>query len=181
MGVVTSKLLADTCGCEPSKKERITMLTAMSKPDSPILNADQPKLDPIPDDMDGNIPNYTISTILGCGAFGKVKLCYHTKTKEYRAIKIINKYNMISFSMENSVLNEFKILNCTSIKHEFIVKFLDCYQTNKMIYFIMEYIQGGEFFNFINYDENGFTIFYDNAPFYIAQVCIFLFFLMISI
>lgn len=35
--------------------------------------------------------DYTIKDVLGSGAYGEVRKCIHLRTKEVRAVKIINK------------------------------------------------------------------------------------------
>ena len=44
--------------------------------------------------------DYTIKDVLGSGAYGEVRKCIHLRTKETRAVKIINKSLMKSKELD---------------------------------------------------------------------------------
>ena len=76
--------------------------------------------------------------VLGKGSFGKVIKSMDLKLNKEVAIKIINKYNNEKYDLFKEEINILKTIN-----HPNIVKLYDYYETNKNIYIIMEYIEGG--------------------------------------
>lgn len=78
------------------------------------------------------------------GAFGEVRKAYHYKTKEYWAIKIIYKYQIQNTKQIN---REIKILE--NLDHPNIVKIYEYFEDKWFYYLVMEFLEGGELFEFI--------------------------------
>jgi hypothetical protein len=89
---------------------------------------------------------YTLSDDIGEGKFGVVKLGIHKKTSEKVAIKIIKKTAMTLADME-LVRSEMDIMKLC--KHPNIVRLLDHFENSEYIFLVMEYLQGGDFGNFL--------------------------------
>jgi hypothetical protein len=89
---------------------------------------------------------YTLSDDIGEGKFGVVKLGIHKKTDEKVAIKIIKKTAMTLADME-LVRSEMDIMKLC--KHPNIVRLLDHFENSEYIFLVMEYLQGGDFGNFL--------------------------------
>lgn len=84
---------------------------------------------------------------LGHGTFGKVKLALHRPTGEYVAIKILNKAKIIDGADVERVAREIYILKL--IRHSNIIQLYEIIETSKYLFLIMEYVEGGELFNYI--------------------------------
>ena len=84
---------------------------------------------------------------LGTGTFGKVRLCRHIPTNTYYCVKILSKERVIHLKQQAHVQNEKWVLsNCN---HPFIVKLYATFQDDQLLYFVMDYVPGGELFTLI--------------------------------
>ena len=116
-----------------------------------------------------SLSDFTLLETLGTGTFGIAKLCVHTKTKNHFCIKILNKERIIRLKQETHIKNEKDVLS-TAI-HPFIVKLYATFQDKLSLYFLMEYIPGGELFTRIR--RNGFLS--ENVTrFYTSEIVIVL-------
>jgi len=98
-----------------------------------------------------NVPvilgQYRLGKTLGIGAFGKVKLGQHLITGQKVAIKILNKGKIKHMEMAEKVRREINILKmCT---HPHIIRLYEVIDTPSDIFVIMEYVAGGELFDYI--------------------------------
>ena len=90
---------------------------------------------------------YTQIKELGEGAFGKVIKVEHKFTKEYRAIKIIDKTNLIDGIEDNEIENEITILK--SLDHPNIIKVYEFYDYNGSIFIVSELVGDGDLYKLI--------------------------------
>lgn len=81
---------------------------------------------------------------LGEGSYGKVKLVLDTHFNKQVALKIIPKDRNMKMSR---VKREIRILRL--LHHPHIVKLYDVFESDKDIVLSMEYVEGGELFNYI--------------------------------
>lgn len=98
-----------------------------------------------------NVPivlgQYRLGKTLGIGAFGKVKMAFHIITGQKVAVKILNKGKIKHMEMAEKVRREINILKmCT---HPHIIRLYEVIDTPSDIFVIMEYVSGGELFDFI--------------------------------
>jgi MAP/microtubule affinity-regulating kinase len=94
----------------------------------------------------GNIGYYNFERNLGEGNFAKVKLAVHTITKEKVAIKIIDKTKLDEINSKK-LFREVRIMKL--LNHAHIVKLYEVIDTPDELYLIMEYVKGGEIFDYI--------------------------------
>lgn len=85
-----------------------------------------------------------IKSTLGCGAFGRVKLCKLQSKDQYFALKCQSKKAIIESGLQEHVLNEMRVMKLLS--HPFIAQLCSALQDNCYIYFVLELLQGGELF-----------------------------------
>ena len=90
---------------------------------------------------------YETKEIIGKGTFSEVKLGINRKTKEKVAIKILEKSKLINKDDLERVEREIKILK--NFNNLNIVKANEIFQTENNHFFIMEYCENGELFNYI--------------------------------
>jgi len=82
--------------------------------------------------------------ILGCGGFGVVELYEHRVTRSTYALKGLSKGYILKTGMQDSVMNEKKILMMTD--SPFIIRLFETYNTRQMLYFLLEPALGGELY-----------------------------------
>ncbi|KAK2655698.1 hypothetical protein Ddye_008750 [Dipteronia dyeriana] len=97
--------------------------------------------------VDMFLPNYKLGKTLGIGSFGKVKIAEHALTGHKVAIKILNRRKIKNMEMEEKVRREIKIL--TLFKHPHITRLYEVIETPTYIYYVMEYMESGELFDYI--------------------------------
>lgn len=91
------------------------------------------------------IDDFELLRLIGKGAHGKVILCEKKNSPgQLYAMKIIKKQHII----ENNQLEHTKAENLilSSINHVFLVSLKYAFQTNQKLYFVMEFMKGGELF-----------------------------------
>ena len=82
--------------------------------------------------------------VLGQGAFGKVVLAQKKDNKKIYAIKILKKREILETGQLEHTLAEKMILS--HVNHPFLVGLEYAFQTDERIYFVMEFMIGGEMF-----------------------------------
>ncbi|XVF05842.1 hypothetical protein REPUB_Repub05bG0208100 [Reevesia pubescens] len=87
---------------------------------------------------------YELGRLLGCGAFAKVYHARNLSTGQSVAIKVINKKKLSSTSLMSNVKREISIMS--RLNHPYIVKLYEVLATKTKIYFVMEFVKGGELF-----------------------------------
>ncbi|OAY24962.1 CBL-interacting serine/threonine-protein kinase 12 [Manihot esculenta] len=88
---------------------------------------------------------YEIGKLLGHGTFAKVYLARNVKTNESVAIKVIDKEKILKGGLIAHIKREISILR--RVRHPNIVQLFEVMATKAKIYFVMEYVRGGELFN----------------------------------
>jgi hypothetical protein len=115
--------------------------------------------------MDFNIADLEIRATLGCGAFGRVKLCKLAKKDMYFALKCQAKKSIVDSGLQEHVLNEMRIMK--KINHPYIARLFLALQDKQYIYFVLELLQGGELFTHL---RNRGKLAEQSARFYAATV-----------
>lgn len=82
---------------------------------------------------------------LGTGSFGRVMLVQHKATKEFYAMKILDKQKVVKLKQVEHTLNEKKIL--AAISFPFLVSLEYSFKDNSNLYMILEFVTGGEMFS----------------------------------
>ncbi|KPJ14791.1 5'-AMP-activated protein kinase catalytic subunit alpha-2 [Papilio machaon] len=93
------------------------------------------------------IGHYTLGATLGVGTFGKVKIGEHQLTKHKVAVKILNRQKIKSLDVVGKIRRE--IQNLKLFRHPHIIKLYQVISTPTDIFMIMEYVSGGELFDYI--------------------------------
>jgi protein kinase X len=116
---------------------------------------------------DINLDSFELMDTLGTGSFGRVRLVKYKEDKNYYALKILKKSEVIYLKQVEHVKTEKKLLEV--ISHPFIVNLMGAFQDDKNLYLMMEYIIGGEFFSLLR-KAGRFPN--DMSVFYAAQIAL---------
>lgn len=96
---------------------------------------------------------YEVKDAVGKGKFGTVKLGIHKKTGKKVAIKVMKKKQM---TLQDIELQKREIEILKICQHPSIIKLLDVFENQDYIYIVMEYLKGGDLFNYL--EKRDFTI-----------------------
>jgi len=133
--------------------------------------------------VDGNIPadpldlggtalsvgDFNMGKTLGTGAFGRVRFVTYKPNGQHYALKMLKKAAIIKMKQVDHIVSEKNIL--TQMNHPFIVNMYGSFHDPRLIFMVLEYIVGGEFFTHLRKAQR-----FDDGQscFYAAQItCIF--------
>ena len=112
-----------------------------------------------------SLQDFEILKVLGKGTFGKVMLGREKGTRELFAIKILKKDVILEKEEVGHTLTENTVLQSTD--HPFLTSLKYSFQTNELLCFVLEYVNGGELFFHLS-KEKLFTE--PRARFYAAEI-----------
>jgi len=111
------------------------------------------------------VDDFQLLHTIGKGSFGKVLQVRKKDNGQIYAMKILNKKNIIDNNELEHTKTERNIL--MKLAHPFLVNLNYCFQSEENLYFIMDYINGGELFFHLQ-KEHKFTP--DRVRFYSAEI-----------
>ena len=96
---------------------------------------------------------YEIKNTLGKGKFGLVKSAIHKKTGKNVAVKVMSKKDM---TVQDVELQRREIEILKMCQHPHIIRLLDLFENQDYIYIIMEQLDGGDLFTYL--EKRKFTV-----------------------
>ncbi|OVA15284.1 Protein kinase domain [Macleaya cordata] len=87
---------------------------------------------------------YEMGRLLGQGTFAKVHYGKHLRSGESVAIKVINKDQVKKEGLMEQIKREISVMRL--VRHPNVVELKEVMATKGKIYFVMEYVRGGELF-----------------------------------
>jgi len=118
-----------------------------------------------PQKQTASLDDYTRIKTLGTGSFGRVMLVQNKQTKEYHAMKILDKQKVVKLKQVEHTLNEKRILQ--AVDFPFLVKLDSHFKDNSYLYMVLEFVPGGEMFSHLR--KSG-RFSESTARFYAAQI-----------
>eukprot|EP01084_Bolivina_argentea_P087098 157364_1 len=111
------------------------------------------------------LSDFTLKNTLGKGAFSRVRLVTHIKSRRIFAMKKTRKSRVIDMHQETHIKQESKILS--KISHPFIANIFGAFQDEYFVYTILELVPGGELYTLFR-TKRSFSIY--ETQFYSAQI-----------
>jgi len=91
------------------------------------------------------LDHFNFLAVLGKGNFGKVMLAETKASKQLYAIKVLKKEFIIENDEVESTKSERDVfIIANKARHPFLLNLHACFQTETRVYFVMEYISGGD-------------------------------------
>ncbi len=93
------------------------------------------------------VGQYEIGKQIGSGSFSHVHLGIHTITRKEVAVKIFSREKIRELHLGEKIDREIRVLKL--FRHPHIIRLYEVIDTEKHIYMFLEYISGGELFDYI--------------------------------
>jgi len=114
-----------------------------------------------------DVKDFDLLCVIGKGSFGKVLQVRKKDTGRIYAMKVLNKKNILENNELEHTKTEKNILQ--KLAHPFLVNLNYSFHTSDKLYFVMDYINGGELFYHLQKDHKFPP---ERAKFYCAEIAV---------
>ncbi|XP_032448456.1 serine/threonine-protein kinase Sgk2 isoform X3 [Lynx canadensis] len=104
--------------------------------------------------------------VIGKGSYGKVLLAKRKSDGMFYAVKVLQKKSILQKKEQNHIMAERSVL-LKSVQHPFLVGLRYSFQTPEKLYFVLDYVNGGELFFHLQRERRFLE---PRARFYAAEV-----------
>ncbi|MFT7809193.1 serine/threonine-protein kinase Sgk3 [Arapaima gigas] len=104
--------------------------------------------------------------VIGKGSFGKVLLAKRKLDGKYYAVKVLQKRVIVNRREQKHIMAERNVL-LKNVKHPFLVGLHYSFQTTDKLYFVLDFVNGGELFFHLQRER---TFPEPRAKFYVAEM-----------
>eukprot|EP00392_Amoebophrya_sp_AT5.2_P000538 g539.t1 len=95
-------------------------------------------------DLSFALSDFDLGTTLGIGAFGRVYFALEKQTNRRVALKSLKKAKLVRQNQAKQAWCERNLL--ARLQHPFLVNLFGVFQTARNVFFVLEFVRGGEFF-----------------------------------
>ncbi|KAL3093152.1 hypothetical protein niasHT_022602 [Heterodera trifolii] len=120
------------------------------------------------------LEDFELLTVIGRGSYAKVVQAEHKKTGQIYAIKIIKKSLVVTDEEDIDWIQTEKSVFETASNHPFLVGLHSCFQTDSRLFFVIEFIPGGDLMFHMQRQQK---LPEEHARFYSAEIILALHFL----
>ncbi|XP_048868168.1 serine/threonine-protein kinase Sgk3-like isoform X1 [Brienomyrus brachyistius] len=110
--------------------------------------------------------DFDFLAVIGKGSFGKVLLAKRKLDGKYYAVKVLQKRIIVNRREQKHIMAERNVL-LKSLQHPFLVSLHYSFQTTDKLYFILDFVNGGELFFHLQRER---TFPEPRARFYVAEM-----------
>ncbi|XP_041108383.1 serine/threonine-protein kinase Sgk1-like isoform X2 [Polyodon spathula] len=159
----------------PCKHSEVQSILNLNPPQEPELMNDNPSPPPSPSQQINLGPSsnpqakpsdFNFLKVIGKGSFGKVLLARHKIDEKFYAVKVLQKKAILKKKEEKHIMSERNVL-LKNVKHPFLVGLHYSFQTADKLYFVLDYINGGELFYHLQRER---CFLEPRARFYTAEI-----------
>ncbi|KAF6284835.1 serum/glucocorticoid regulated kinase 2 [Rhinolophus ferrumequinum] len=104
--------------------------------------------------------------VIGKGNYGKVLLAKRKSDGKFYAVKVLQKKSILKNKEQNHIMAERNVL-LKNVQHPFLVGLRYSFQTPEKLYFVLDYVNGGELFFHLQRERRFLE---PRARFYAAEV-----------
>ncbi|XP_004422397.1 PREDICTED: serine/threonine-protein kinase Sgk1 isoform X4 [Ceratotherium simum simum] len=157
------------------KHPEVQSILKISQPQEPELMNANPSPPPSPSQQINLGPSsnphakpsdFHFLKVIGKGSFGKVLLARHKAEEVFYAVKVLQKKAILKKKEEKHIMSERNVL-LKNVKHPFLVGLHFSFQTADKLYFVLDYINGGELFYHLQRER---CFLEPRARFYAAEI-----------
>jgi len=93
------------------------------------------------------LEDFSLLSTIGTGTFARVCLCKEENSRDYFALKVMAKHDLVRQKQVEHVKSEKSILE--RVSHPFLLELLWSHQDSSFLYMLFPYVVGGELFSYL--------------------------------